>query len=229
MNSPLTHTTFLNLKINFLKMLDNFNANDLTGTNSSGEVAGIAINKALHKIYDMIRESRYVQALPSTSFSSTIDQDYIDLDIEPQLDEIDAITDTLNNLRLVRRNWDWYRRHIPNPENVTGIPSVYARRFSRIYLSPRPASVINYTVDFVKNTKDLVNDGDISLLPTKYDYFINAEARVEWYMMEDSNNVPPSVIEERNDMREIALGALLSNFDTFSQSERHFGGHKIAY
>ena len=229
MNSPLTHTTFTNLKKNFLKMLDNFNANDLTGTNSSGEIAGICINKALHKIYDMIRDSKYVQSLPSTNFSSAIGVDYIDLDIEEYLDEIESITDTTNNLRLTRKSWDWYRRHVPNPSNVTGIPTVYARRFSRIYLTPQPTSIIQYTCDFIKNTNDLVDDNAISLLPTKFDYFINAEARVEWYMMEDSNAVPVSVIEERNDMREIALSSILSNFDTFSQSERHFGGRNLDY
>ena len=62
------------------------------------------------------------------------------------------------------------------------------------------------------------------MLPTKFDYWINAEAAVFWYQMEDATAIPASIIEERNDMREIALNSIMSNFDMVSRSEPHFGG-----
>ncbi len=207
-----------------LKALDNYNANDLStaSANSSGDIAGLCINLALHKIYDLIRDTKYLKAHPSTSLSSVADQDYIDLDVEPYLDEIENLSDATNNITLRRKSWAWYRRNVPNPENESGIPEIYIRRGTRIYLTPRPTSVINYTCDLVKNTNDLVNDGDISLLPTKFDYWIIAEAKVEWYAMEDAQAIPQSEKDERDDKRAIALDSIHSGFDTYTQSGRHF-------
>jgi len=93
MASPLTSTTFANLIKKLLKTLDNYNSTDLTRSttstdqNSSGELAGIVLNHALHEIYDLIKDSKYLKALPSTNLSSIADQDYIDLDVEPYLDD----------------------------------------------------------------------------------------------------------------------------------------------
>ena len=233
MPSPLTHSTFSSLIKKLLKMLDNYSmsggvAGDLTRStatvdqNTSGEIAGIAINLALHQIYDLIKDSKYLQALPSTKFSSVISQDYIDLDLEPYLDEIEAITEGTNNFKLIRKSWGWYRKNFPDPSKTTGIPVYYIRRNSRIYLAPRPTSVINYTVDFVKLVEDLVADGDISLIPTHYDYWIIQEACYEWYKMEDPQAIPEAIILDRADKREIAINAIMSGFDELSESQSHW-------
>ena len=84
MASPTTHTTFQNLIKKLLKSLDNYNSNDLTVSttdtdqNTSGEVAGICLNQALHKIYDLIKGSRYTEAFPTTKISQTagLDRDW---------------------------------------------------------------------------------------------------------------------------------------------------------
>lgn len=228
MPSPLTHSTFVTLIRKLLRMLDNWNANDQTRStptvieNTSGEIAGIAINLALHQIYDLIKDSKYLQANPSVALSSAVSQDYIELDVEPTLDEIESITDTTNNVQLIKKSWWWYRRHYPDPSETTGNPVYYVRRNQRIYLAPRPVSVINYTVDFVKNENDLVADGDLPLIPTHYDYWILAEAKVKWFEMEDASSVPLAIISERNEAREIATNAILSGFDELSESASHW-------
>lgn len=226
--TPLTHTTLQDLIKKFLKSIDEWNSNDLTistptvDQNTSGEVAKISINLALHTIYDLIKDSKYLQALPTTSLSSVSGQDYIDLDISPGIDEIEAITERTNHIRLVRKSWNWYRKNFPDPSQSSGIPYYYIRRDSRIYLAPRPASVINYTIDYVKMMNDLKRLGDVSLLPTHYDYWIIDEAKVNWFEMEDPQSVPAVIIADRNDSREIATNAIMSAYDQAYQADSHW-------
>lgn len=226
--SPLNHTTLAGLVKKLLKSLDEYNANDLTistpstDQNTAGEVGALSINLALHAMYDLIKDSKYLKALPSTQFSSTANQDYIDLDINPQIDEIESIMENTNHIRLVRRSWNWYRKNFPDPSQSKGVPYYYIRRDSRIYLAPRPASVINYTIDYVKLMNDLTRPGDISLLPTHYDYWIIDEAKVNWLEMEDPQNVPEIVLEERNDSRETAVNAIMSEYDQSYQVNSHW-------
>ena len=234
-NSPLVSTQFSALIKKFLKSIDNYNSSDLarsnsnTDENTSGEVAGICINLALHQCYDLVKDSKYLQALPTQSFSSTANQDYIDLDIDPSIDEIEAITDPLNNIRLVRKTWNFYRKNFPDPSNTTGVPIIYCRRNSRIYLAPRPQSVIAYTIDFVKLTNDLSADADLPLLPQQYDYWIIAEARVFWAMMQDATQVPEWFVTERNDARQNATNAILSGYDMELEGESHWNENQIGY
>lgn len=231
MASPLTSTTFANLIKKLLKTLDNYNSTDLTRStlsidqNSSGELAGIVLNLALHEIYDLIKDSKYLKALPSTNLSSIADQDYIDLDVEPYLDEIESITEPEQNIRLIKKSWSWYRRTLPDPSEASGEPIYYTRRDNRIYLFPRPTSARTYTVDFVKFPKDLDLDNDVPVLPTHYDYWIIAEAKVKWYEMEDPTAVPPALIAARDTARDTAVGAIMSHFDNEVQSGSHWDNY----
>lgn len=228
MPSPLISTQFSSLIKKLLKLIDAYNSNDLTrstssvDSNSSGEIAGMCINNALHICYDLVKDSKYLQALPSTQFSSVANQDYIDLDIEPYLDEIESITDTTNDFKLIRKSWGWYRKNFPNPSQTTGNALYYVRRNNRVYLGPRPTSALNYTVDFVKLVQDLVADGDVPLLPSHYDYWILAEAAYEFYKMEDPASIPEVIVLDRADKREIATNAILSNYDIESESQSHW-------
>ncbi len=233
MPSPLTSTKFSDLIKKLLKLIDNYNSNDLTRSttsvdqNTSGEIAGMCLNNALHICYDLVKDSKYLQALPSTKFSSIANHDYIDLDLEPYLDEIEAITEGTNDIKLIRRSWAWYRRSFPDPSKTSGNPQFYIRRQNRIYLAPRPVSVIAYTVDFVKLVEDLILDGDVPLLPSHYDYWVVAEAAYEWYKMEDAKDIPQVAILDRNDKREIATNAILSNYDEVSESESHWKDREV--
>ena len=222
MFSPVDHSTFTQLKIKLLKQLDMYNSAEPAGTNSSLDLAGICTNNALHKIYDLCKGSKYTEALPTTRFSSVADQAYIDLDAECYLDDIESIIDTTNQYQLEQRSWWWYRRNFPNPAQQTGVPVFYVRRRNRIYLAPTPSGAVTYTLDFQKMLKDLVEDGDISLLPTHYDYWILAEAEVEWYMMEDKDNVPQIVLNERDKSRELAMDSIFTAFNKNAQSNSHF-------
>lgn len=235
MPSPLTSTTFANLIIKFLKMIDNYNSSDLsrstptTDQNTTGEVAGICINLALHTCYDEIKESKYLQAYPINSLSTVANQDYIELDGFTDADEFESILDTSNNIRLVKKSWNFYRKNYPDPSKVTGIPIIYARRGNRFYFAPRPTSVIQYTADPIKLMNDLVTDAEVSLLPTHYDYWIIAEAMVWWAKMENPEEIPPVFLTDREDARNKAVNAIMSGFDLELESESHWNENQTFF
>lgn len=234
MPSPNNNSTFIVLIRKLLRSLDQFNSTDLTladtnnpNRDTSGVRAGLCINRALQKIYDLIKDSKYMDSFPTTSLSTTIDQDFIDLDEETTLDDIEAITDTANDYRLTRRSWSWYKSHFPDPSQSSGIPQYYIRRDTRIYLAPRPNGVINYTVDFRKFTGDLKVHDDLCILPTRYDYWIIDEALVNWYSMEDPSSVPELIILERNNSRQTALESIFTSYDRILQAGSNTEGDSL--
>src|SRR3990167_8078351 len=173
-----TGTTLTNLRTRFLKLLDNYNANDLTGTNSSGEVADLCLNDALQLIYAQIKDSKYMQAYPSTGLVSVADQAYIELSGVSDIDAIAAIKDTTNNITLRCISAHEYHTRVADAADQTGTPYEYCRVFNRIYLTPRPTAVITYTTEYIKTYARLSADADTALIPTKYDDWIYKEARV---------------------------------------------------
>jgi hypothetical protein len=213
----------------FLKAgIDSYNSNDLsisdtdTDSDTLGERARLVLNLALGTIYGLIKDSKYLEAYPTTALASTIDQDYIQLDIVPEIDDVETVADTTNDRRLLRRSWSWYKYNYPDPSAQTGTPNVYIVRNDRLYLAPRASSVINYIVDFRKLTDELKLDSDVPLIPTQYDGWIIQEAKVKWYEMEDPTSVPPLIISERDDIRQISLDAILTGFDYERQAASHF-------
>ena len=216
-------TSLTNLRSRFLRLVDNYNANDLTGTNSSGDIADLCINDALQLIYAQIKDSKWMKANPST-LASVADQAYIALSGISDLDEIISMQDTTNDLTLVEIPFWKLRFEVPDPANSTGTPARYARLFNRIYLDPRPTSVITYQVDYVKTYARLASDSDVALIPTKYDDWIYSEAKVLWYQMEDPSNTASIqiAIAERNDKRQIYINDVMSQFDLVSEGESHW-------
>lgn len=212
------------LRTRFLKLIDNFNANDLTGTNSSGEVADLCINEALQEIYAQLKASRYLEAYGSTALISVSGQDYIELSGITDLDEIKSIKDTTNNLTLFYISAADYFFQIPNPANVSGTPYRFCRIFNRVYLTPRPDSAITYTTEYIKNYARLSSDSDRALIPGQYDNWIYAEAKVLWLEMEDSSNVT-AIREaklERAEKRDLYMGAIMAQFGRNSQAQSNF-------
>ena len=222
-----TGSTQANLRTRFLKLIDNYNANDLTGTNSSGEVADLCINDALQLIYAQLKDSKFMQAYPSTSLVSVVDQAYIELSGISDLDEVAAIKDTTNDITLKKILPYEYFGQVPDPSAHTGTPVRYCRLFNRIYLDPRPTAVVTYTTEYIKSYARLASDSDVALIPSKYDDWIYKEARVLWYMNEDIQSVPQVAITERDDARELYINDAMSNFDLVSQSKPHFGGGRL--
>ena len=217
---PLSHSTLESLTKKLLLSIDSYNSTDLDietpsdlTVATSGERARLAINFALHKIYDLIKDSKYMESLSPATISCVANQDFIDLDTLTEVDDIEAITDTTQDIKLTKKSWSWFRRNIPDPSAVTGTPYSYIRRNSRVWLTPRPTSAATYTIDFKKFTGDLTLKGDVSLLPTRYDYWIIAEAAVWWFKMEDPNSVPQIIIVDRDDARGGALDSILSSYD----------------
>lgn len=220
-----THTPLSGLIKKLLLSIDSYNSADLTletagdtTVDTLGERARVCINFALHKIYSLIKDSKYLENFPVTTLASTTSQDYIDLDPEAFLDDIESITDTTNDYKLIKKSWGWYRRHAPDPSAATGTPIYYIRRGSRVYLTPRPTSAITYTVDFKKLVGDLKLNGDLPLIPTQYDIWIISEAKFEWFVMEDPSSVPQVIVEGRNDTRQAALESIMTSYDQIRQA-----------
>lgn len=219
-----TGSTLATLRARFLKMSDNYNAEDLTGTNSSGELADICIDEALQTIYSDIKNSRYLDAYASTALVSVADQSYIELSAISDLDELLALKDTTNQISLIEVPAWKYFQDISDPSISTGTSYRYCRIFNRIYLDPRPTSAITYTTEYKKTYARLSSDSDTALIPSKFNPWIYEEARVKWLMGEDINNAGAIQIAqaERNRVREIALADIGSQFNEVSVSASHF-------
>ena len=215
-------STLTVLRTRLLKLLDNYNANDLTGTNSSGEVADLCINDALQLIYSIIKSTRHMEGYVSTSLASVADQDYIEISGISDADEIRAIRDTTNDYTLVEITPDQYFRLSPDRSNSTGVPTNYCRLFNRVYLFPRPSDAITYSTEYIKLVARLSADGDQAGIPSKFDDWILKEARVIWFIMEDPRNMPPIIVSERDMAREIYLADMMSGFDLTLQVQSNF-------
>lgn len=219
-----TGSTQATLRTKFLKLIDNYNAADLSGTNSSGEVADLCINEGLQIIYQDIKASRYMDGYASSALVSTSGQSYIELSAISDLDELMGLQDTTNDISLQEISAWRYFSEVPSPSNVTGTPYRYCRIFNRIYLDPQPDAGITYTTPYKKTYARLASDSDVALIPSKFDGWIYAEARLWWLMMEDMNNSAAlsAAMSERNRIREIALDDIGSQFNAVSVSKSHF-------
>ena len=226
-SGSLSGSTLTVLQKEFLIGIDNYNSDDLTGDGSSGDLATKSLNKALQIIYSIIKDSKYMKAYPSTALATTANQDYIDLGAVTDMDEIEDIADPTNIYKLLKIPYWRYKEWSPDPSSVTGTPTHYARLFNRIYLYPRPTTVITYNTTYVKIYGDLSSGSDQALIPSKYNYWIYAEAEVQWYKMEDPNAVPAIVISERDRMQEIALKDILSAFNENNVAESVFGRNEM--
>lgn len=227
-SGSLGGSTFENLISRFLKLVDEYNANDLsTGSdNSNGDVAGLCINEALQLIYSQLKASKFLQDYDSSALISTANQAYIDLSAISNLDEIVALRDTTNNLILQYIAPEIYFLTTSNPANDTGTSFQYTRIFNRIYLKPRPVSAITYLANFLKTYPRLVATSDQSLIPMKFDPWTYAEAKVLWLEMMDKNNIAAieSAKTERDRTAQILLSDAMSQFDYVPQAESHWDG-----
>lgn len=217
-------STLSTLRNKFLKLIDNYNANDLTGTNSSGQVADLCINAALQTIYSQIKQSRYMDAYGSTSLASTANQAYINLSAISDLDDLFAIKDTTNQYTLEEiPKWKYFLER-PDPTLSTGTPYRFCRIFDRVYLDPLPTAVITYTTEYKKTYPELSSDSDQALIPSRFDRWIIEEARVIWLMGEDINATGAIQMaqSERDKVADVCLSDIGSQFARASQSQSSF-------
>src|SRR3990167_1683402 len=134
-------STLTVLRKTFLIVLDEWrtpSGTDLTGDASLGDVATKCLNKALQKIYSLLKSSKYLSAYSSTNLVSVSGQDFIELTGIADLDEIVAMKDTVRNYALTFITNEDYFNHVPNPANDQGPPDFYTRIKNRVYLTPRP-------------------------------------------------------------------------------------------
>lgn len=221
-----TGSTLANLRSRFLRLIDNYNANDLSGTNSSGDIADLCLNNALQIIYADIKNSIYLDAYGSSGLISTANQAYIELSAISDLDNLVAIKDQTNLYTLVEiEPWQYFLM-VPKTDQVTGTPYWWTRIFNRIYLVPTPTSAITYVTEYKKTYARLASDSDTALIPSKYDPWVYEEARVQWLMMEDitATGALQIAIANRDRVREIYLNDLSANFASVKQSRSYFDG-----
>mgnify|MGYP001579744789 CR=1 FL=1 len=229
MPSPLTNSTLTTLKKKILLSVDSWNSDDTIietpgdlNVDTLGERARLCINQALGTIYGLIKDSKYLEAYPTTAYSSIASQDYVELAIVPELDDIETVVDTSNDFKLIRKSWSWYRKNYTDPASQTGTPRYYIPRNERMYFAPRPSAVLPYLVDFKKLTRDLKLNGDVVLIPEQFDGWIIQEAKVKWYEMEDPNSIPIVVISERDSVRQISIDTIMTGYDHPRVAASHF-------
>ena len=159
-------STLTTLRKEFLLSIDQYNANDLTGDGSAGDRAVSCINQALQKIYSMIKDTRYLQAYPSNSISTTASQQYVNLSGISDLDEVEMVVDRSNNIVLKKVPFWKLREMNIDPSETSGNPVFYARIFDRLYFSPTPDSAITLHITYRKLIADLSGDNDQAALPS---------------------------------------------------------------
>lgn len=220
-----TGSTLGNLVTRFLQLIDRYNSTDASDTTagSGGALARLVINEALQSIYSDTKDAPYAQAY-STTLASTSGQSYMALSAISDFDEIMALQDTTNYIDLIEvRPWKYFFE-VPAPSQNTGTPYRYCRINQRLYLDPQPTSSITYTVWYIKNFARLSSDSDQAAIPSKYDYWIYAEAKLLWYQSEDGTNLGQIQIAQklRDEARQRAITDLYMNVNKTIQSGSHF-------
>lgn len=127
------------------------------------------------------------------------------------IDEISRIYQTTDDVYLERWTPQQYRAIFPDTSNASGNPTAYARWANdRLYLYPRPASVINLLIDCWIQCPALSLNGDLSLIPPKFDEVILQGARYRWFQFvepDDSQKIKTfkSIYDELKKEMELEL------------------------
>ena len=176
-------TTFLNLKLNALKMVDH-PVSDSVGLDRMG----VFINQTLNEIYSMDEGRRFVE--DTLTLATVASTEYVAfstgtpaLNTTGMPDEIRSVYQTTDDIYLKRWTMAEYRKNFPDVSTASGNPTHYARWRDRLYLYPRPSGAINLLLDIWVSMPDLAADGNQSLLDKKYDEWILAGAAYRWVRM----------------------------------------------
>lgn len=224
----VTGSTLTVLATDLLASVDSYNANDLdyTVVGSQGNQAMRAINQALQKIYSILKRNNLLEKeAVNSALSTTANQDYVDITGITDLDDIQNIYDASNNINLKKIEFDEYRRMSPDPSETTGNPTHYALRGTgRIYLYPRPDAVYTLNIFYMAFASNLTTGSSTTSLPSKLDYWLLAEARVFWQLIEDASDQSKlgSYRTVAQECREVALEDLSSEYDLVEESDSHW-------
>lgn len=108
---------------------------------------------------------------------------------------INGITDTTNDISLVRRDLSWVRLNDPGLD-FTGIPAVYVFLGAsltgslQVQLWPTPQGAYAYTVDYTAQIADMTADAEEPLLPEDYHHLLALGAQAdEWRRADDDRYV----------------------------------------
>ena len=217
-------STLTVLQKEFLLSIDEYNADDLSGDGSVGDRATACINQALQKMYSIVKDTRYLAAYPSTAITTTSSQNYIELSGISDLDEVEQVHEVTNDIVLKKLPY-WRIREINIDDSTnTGNPTFYSRLFNRLYFSPTPSSALNLTIQYRKLISDLSSGSDQSALPSKFNYWIYAEAHICWQRMQDIGDTASlqNIVAIAEDARTSALEDIRSEFDSIDVSDSNF-------
>lgn len=108
------------------------------------------------------------------------------------VDELVNVYQLSDDIKLIRWDMQQYRRFFTDVSSAGGNPTHYARFTDRLYLYPRPASVITLYVDCYVNAPNLSLDADTSLIIPKFDEVILSGAAYRWHKFiepDDANKI----------------------------------------
>lgn len=104
---------------------------------------------------------------------------------------INGITDTTNDIPLVRRDLSWLREQ-DSGLDFTGIPAAYVFLGSsstsalQVQLWPTPQGAYSYTVDYTAGIADMTADAEVPLLPEDFHHLLALGAQAdEWRRADD--------------------------------------------
>jgi hypothetical protein len=108
---------------------------------------------------------------------------------------INGITDTTNEIPVVRRDLGWLRRQDPGLE-IDGIPVAYvflgssSSSLLQIQFWPTPQDAYAYLVDYTAQIADMTADTEEPLLPEDFHHVLALGAQAdEWRRMDDDRYV----------------------------------------
>jgi hypothetical protein len=111
------------------------------------------------------------------------------------VNRINGITDTTNDIALVRRDLSWLRLNDPGLD-FTGIPAAYVFLGAsltgslQVQLWPTPQGTYSYTVDYTAGLADMTADADEPLLPDDFHHVLALGAQAdEWRRADDDRYV----------------------------------------
>ena len=140
---------------------------------------------------------------------------------------INGITDTTNDIPLVRRDLSWLREQDPSLD-FTGIPAVYVflggslTGALQVQLWPTPQGAYSYTVDYTAQIADMTADAEVPLLPEDFHHVLALGAQADEWRRADDSRYDQLRIDIEAELRN--LNAWLWDLADATDARRGLGG-----
>ena len=200
-------TQLTTLLDNSLRLVDH----PITDTNARTRMT-ICINNALQEIYaDMLASHYDLHMQASGTIATVTNQEYVALSslAAGDVDKVMGVYQISDDIRLSQITRSNYTSKFADVTTESGNPEEYAIWNKRLYLYPRPSSVITLYIDYWKRVGNLSGTTDTPAFEAKYDALIYAKARFWWHSMLEPDDVAKA--NYLNQQYEILKGKMLQN------------------